>query len=117
MTTATTVQRVSVWVWLPSAAHAELTAVAAGEGVSLPVLARRAAVRGVSAADGGVSMPAPTGKAVEELPAAGYEVNRLLPALEGRRTGCGQTRHVTLRSWCAATTLMALGGIGGGWCG
>jgi hypothetical protein len=84
--TIATVQKVSVSVWLLSAAHAELVVVAAGEGVSLPVLARRAAARAVTAADGRVEIPAPTVEAVAELRAAGYEVNRLLPALDAATT-------------------------------
>lgn len=82
----TTAQKTSVWLWLPTDAHHQLVSVGAGEGVSLPVLARRAAAQAVSAADGRVSMPAPTVEAVEKLRAAGYEMNRLLPALDGAAT-------------------------------
>lgn len=96
MTTTTTARKVSVWVWLPTAAHAELVRVAATEGVSLAVVARRAAARAVAAGDGRVGMPAPTVEAVEELRAAGYEVNRLLPAL-GTATIRAQEAAVAVR--------------------
>ncbi len=86
LVTIATVQRTSVWVWLPTPAHGQLTAVAATEGVSLPVLARRAAAHAVAAENGRVGMPAPTVEAVEELRAAGYEMNRLLPALGAANT-------------------------------
>ncbi|MCV7137494.1 hypothetical protein H7J06_31480 [Mycobacterium hodleri] len=84
--TIETLQKVSVSVWLPTEAHHQLSAVAATEGVSLPVLARRAAARAVSAPDGRVGLSVPSVEAVQELRAAGYEVNRLLPALDGAAT-------------------------------
>ena len=68
---ADTLTRVSVSVWLPAAAHAVLAAVAASEGVSLPVLARRAAALAVDGAGARVSLPAPPVDAVDELRAAG----------------------------------------------
>ena len=79
---AATLTRASVSVWLPAAAHAALGAAAAAEGVSVAVLARRAAAAAVAvaAAGGRVGMAAPPAAAVEELRAAGYGLNRLLPA-------------------------------------
>jgi hypothetical protein len=77
---AATLARVSVSVWLPPAGHAALAAAAGVEGVSLAVLARRAAVAAVEAAGGRVVMAAPSADAVEELRAAGHALNRLLPA-------------------------------------
>ena len=91
-----TVQRVSVSVWLPTEAHHKLTVAAAGEGVSLPVLARRAAARAMGATDGRVGMPAPSVEAVGELRAAGHELNRLLPAL-GAATTRAQEAAVAAR--------------------
>jgi hypothetical protein len=108
--TIATLQRVSVSVWLPTAAHAELAAIAAaGEGVSLPVLARRAAARAVAAGDGRVSMPAPTVEAVQELRAAGYELNRLLPALDGAVTRA-QEAAVAARLGAAVERVAAASG-------
>lgn len=88
---ADTLTRVSVSVWLPVAAHAVLVVVAAGEGVSLPVLARRAAAVAVQAPGGRVAMASPTTDAVDELRAAGYGLNRLLPAADAALTAaqCG----------------------------
>lgn len=88
---ADTLTRVSVSVWLPVAAHTELAAVAVLEGVSLPVLARRGAAVAVAAPGGRVAMAAPTTDAVDELRAAGYGLNRLLPAAGGVLTAaqCG----------------------------
>ena len=78
---AATLTRASVSVWLPAAAHAALVTAAAAEGVSVAVLARRAAAAAaVEAAGGRVGLPAPPAAAVEELRAAGYGLNRLLPA-------------------------------------
>lgn len=74
--------RVSVSVWLPTLVHTHLAAMAAVEGVSLPVLARRAAAGAVEASGGRVGMAAPAVEAVEELRAAGYGLNRLLPAAD-----------------------------------
>lgn len=105
----TTVQRANVWVWLPTPAHGQLVAVAAGEGVSLPVLARRAAARAVTAADGRISLPAPTVEAVAELRAAGYEVNRLLPALDGSTTGA-QEAAIAVRLEVALERVTAASG-------
>ena len=76
----------SISVWLPGAAHTQLARAAASEALSLPLLARRAAARGVQAADGRVEMPAPSFEAVERLRAAGYGLNRLLPALGAATT-------------------------------
>ena len=76
-----TLTRVSVSVWLPPAAHATLAEIAAHEGVSLAVLARRAAAAAVEAPGGRVAMPAPSVDTVEELRAAGHALNRLLPAV------------------------------------
>ncbi|MBX9638455.1 Uncharacterised protein [Mycobacteroides abscessus subsp. abscessus] len=89
--TADTLARVSVSVWLPAAAHIVLAAVAAGEGVSLPVLARRAAAVAVDAAGARVLMPSPPVNAVDELRVAGYGLNRLLPAADAALTAaqCG----------------------------
>lgn len=86
-----TLTRVSVSVWLSAAAHGVLAAVAAGEGVSLPVLARRAAAVAVETAGGRVSMPSPPVDAVDELRTAGHGLNRLLPAAAGELTAaqCG----------------------------
>lgn len=109
MTIATTVQRVSVWVWLPAPAHAELARIAATEGVSSAVVARRAAARAVAAVDGRVSMPAPMVNAVEELRAAGYEVNRLLPALDGAVTGA-QEAAIAARLGAAVERVAAASG-------
>lgn len=95
MTTATTARKASVWVWVQAAAHAELVAVAATEGVSLAVVARRAAAHAVTTSDGRVSMPAPTREAVAELRAAGYEVNRFLPALGAAITGVQEAAIAT----------------------
>ncbi|WP_264917053.1 hypothetical protein [Mycobacterium kiyosense] len=83
--------RVSVSVWLPAAAHTALCASAAGEGVSLPVLARRAAVVAVDGEGARVLMPAPPAQAVEDVRTAGYGLNRLLPAAGGALSGaqCG----------------------------
>ncbi len=92
----TTVAKVSVSVWLPTGAHAMLGAVAAGEGVSLPVLARRAAARAVASVDGRVGMVSPAAEVVGELRAAGYELNRLLPAL-GAVTTAVQEQAVAMR--------------------
>lgn len=94
--TVTTLARVSVSVWLPTAAHAVLGAVAADEGVSLPVLARRAAACAVASVDGRVRMPSPAVEVVAELRAAGHDLNRLLPAL-GAVTTVVQERAVTER--------------------
>jgi len=77
---AATLVRASVSVWLPAAAHTELARIAVAEGVSLPVLARRAAAAAVESAGGRVAMPAPSAAVVEELRSAGYGLNRLLPA-------------------------------------
>lgn len=77
-----TLARVSVSVWLPAPVHAALAGVAAAVGVSLPVLARRAAAAAVEAPGGRIGMPAPGAEAVEELRAAGYGLNRLLPAAD-----------------------------------
>jgi hypothetical protein len=79
---APTLTRVSVSVWLPAAAHARLAAAAAAEGVSLPVLSRRAASAAVSSPGGRVSLPAAPAEVVEELRTAGYALNRLVPAAE-----------------------------------
>lgn len=79
---AATVARVSVSVWLPAPVHAHLASVAAADGVSLPVLARRAAAAGVEAPGGRVGVAAPAVEAVEDLRAAGYGLNRLLPAAD-----------------------------------
>ncbi len=76
----------SISVWLPGAAHAQLARAAASEDLSLPLLARRAAARGVQSVDGRVEMPAPSFEAVERLRAAGYGLNRLLPALGAATT-------------------------------
>ncbi|MFQ2845600.1 hypothetical protein [Mycobacterium paragordonae] len=78
-----TLTRVSVSVWLPAAAHTVLAAVAIGEGVSLPVLARRAAAVAVETAGGRVWMLSPSVQAVEELRDSGHGLNRLLPAAGG----------------------------------
>jgi hypothetical protein len=83
---AATLTRVSVSVWLPAAAHTRLAAAAAAAGVSLPVLARRAAASAVDASTGRVGLPAPPAGAVEELRAAGYDLNRLLPAASAAST-------------------------------
>lgn len=77
-----TFARVSVSVWLPTPVHTHLAAMAAADGVSLPVLARRAAAAAVEASGGRVGMAAPAVEAVEELRAAGYGLNRLLPAAD-----------------------------------
>ena len=95
MAIATLQRRVSVSVWLPCAAHAELARVASGEGVSSAVVARRAVARAVASMDGRVSMPAPTVEAVEELRTAGHEVNRLLPALGAATTGLQEAAIAT----------------------
>ncbi|SIN21267.1 hypothetical protein [Mycobacteroides abscessus] len=71
--------RVSVSVWLPVAAHAQLRARA--QGVSLPVLARQAAVAGVGAAYGRVAMPGPADATLMQLRAVGYRLNGLVAAL------------------------------------
>lgn len=81
-----TLTRVSVSVWLAAAAHDVFAAVAANEGVSLPVLARRAAAVAVDGEDGRVWMPSPPLAAVDELRAAGHGLNRLLPAAGGALT-------------------------------
>lgn len=78
-----TLTRVSVSVWLPAPVHVHLAALAAVEGVSLPVLARRAAAAAVEAPGGRVGMAMPDAEAVEDLRAAGYGLNRLLPAADG----------------------------------
>ena len=78
-----TLTRVSVSVWLPAAAHMSLAAVAASEGVSLPVLARRAVAVAVDGEGGRVSMPSPPVDGVDELRAAGHGLNRLLPDAGG----------------------------------
>lgn len=86
-----TLTRVSVSVWLPAQQHASLAVVAASEGVSLPVLARRAAAIAVAAAGGRVAVASPSVEAVDELRAAGHGLNRLLPATSGVLTAaqCG----------------------------
>ncbi|SIN56244.1 hypothetical protein [Mycobacteroides abscessus] len=71
--------RVSVSVWLASAAHDELRDQA--RGASLPVLARQAAAVGVAAAAGRVGMPGPAAASVTELRAVGYRLNGLVAAL------------------------------------
>lgn len=83
--------RVSVSVWLPAAAHRALCASAGEEGVSLPVLARRAAAAAVDGEGARVLIPAPPAQAVEDVRAAGYGLNRLLPAAGGALSGaqCG----------------------------
>ena len=88
--------RASVSVWLPPSAHAALAGIAAGEGVSLAVLARRAAVAAVEAPGGRVVMPAPSAGAVEELRAAGHALNRLLPAMSTASTAA-QRAAITTR--------------------
>lgn len=92
----TAIAKASVSVWLPTGAHAVLGAVAAGEGVSLPVLARRAAARAVASVNGRVGMVSPTAEAVGELRAAGHELNRLLPALVAVTTAV-QEQAVAMR--------------------
>jgi hypothetical protein len=106
LVTMTMVQKTSVWVWLPVAAHHQLVVVAAGERVSSAVLARRAAARAVAAGDGRVAMPAPTVESVEKLRAAGYELNRLLPALDGAVTRA-QEAAIATRLGMAVTRVAA----------
>ena len=107
------------------------------EGVSLAVLARRAAAAAVEAAGGRVAMPAPAAVAVEELRAAGHALNRLLPAMSTASTdaqrgaiaaritaaldritvaaaGCGSPRPPAPALRVLASLLV---GVGGGWCG
>ena len=103
---AATLTRASVSVWLPSAAHAALAGIAAREGVSLAVLARRAAAYAVGADGGRVAMPAPTGETVEELRAAGYGLNRLLPAFSEAATAA-QRAAITARIGAALDRIAA----------
>ena len=105
----TALARVSVSVWLPTDAHTELSAVAAVEGVSLPVLARRAAARAVASVDGRVRMCAPAAEVVGELRAAGYELNRLLPALATSTTEV-QERAVAARVRIALERIASASG-------
>lgn len=78
-TDVATPPRVSVSVWLPVAAHAQLRAQSQGAG--LPVLARQAAASGVAAPDGRVAMLTAEGATVDALRAAGYRLNGLIAAL------------------------------------
>lgn len=89
-------RRVSVSVWLPADAHNQLAGAASEEGVSLPVLARRAAACAVATIGGRIGIPTPSVEATEEIRAAGYELNRLLPAL-GAATTPVQERAVATR--------------------
>lgn len=106
MRTAAAIHKMSVWVWLPTEAHRQVAKIAAREGVSSAVVARRAAARAVSAADGRVNMPAPTVEEVQELRAAGYEVNRLLPTLDGAVTGA-QEAAIAMRLGAAMKRVAA----------
>ena len=131
-----TLTRVSVSVWLP-AGGARRTGRGSRprEGVSVAVLARRAAAAAVEAAGGRVAMPAPPAEAVEELRAAGHALNRLLPAMS---TACTDAQRGAIAARIAAALdritaaaggvrLTAPGGagsgvacwsgMGGGWCG
>jgi len=118
---ADTRTRVSVSVWLPAAAHAVLATVAASEGVSLAVLARRAAALAVDGAGGRVLMAAPSVDGVDELRVAGYGLNRLLPAAGGVLTAAqcgvlaGRLVAVLERITCAAAgvRMTAPAGRGG----
>lgn len=107
--TIETLTRVSVSVWLPTEAHDQLTVVAAGEGVSLPVLARRAAACAVETSGGRVGIPTPTVEAAEEIRAAGYELNRLLPAL-GAATTPAQEKAVATRVSVALERITKVSG-------
>ena len=129
-----TLTRVSVSVWLPPAAHAALAGIAAREGVSVAVLARRAAAAAVEAAGGRVGLPAPAAEAVEELRAAGHALNRLLPAMSTASTDAQRgaiaariaaaldritaaAAGVRLTAPAGAGSGWLLVGMGGGWCG
>ncbi len=108
---AVTLARVSVSVWLPPAAHAALAGIAAVEGVSLPVLARRGAAAAVEAAGGRVGLPAPSVDTVEELRAAGHSLNRLLPAV-GTASADAQRGAIAARIAAALDRVtVAAGGV------
>jgi len=111
---AATLTRASVSVWLPAAAHAALAAAAAAEGVSVAVLARRAAAAAaVEAAGGRVGLPAPPAAAVEELRAAGYGLNRLLPAALDRIITAAT--RVRIRAPAGAAGAIPICADPGGW--
>ncbi|ASW93253.1 hypothetical protein CKJ54_24695 (plasmid) [Mycobacterium marseillense] len=81
----------SVSVWLPRVAHTQLVEAADAEGVSLAVLARRAAASAMATDDGRLGMPAPSGEAVDALRTAGYALNQILPAWTATATRAQDT--------------------------